>query len=88
MKSMLIAATAAAVLAAGNAYASEDLAKSSGCMKCHAIDAKKKGPSFKASAAKYKGKEAELTKEWKENHEDVKISDADLSKLLKWILSM
>jgi hypothetical protein len=36
-----------------------------------------------ASAAKYKGKEAELVKEWKETHEDVEMSDSDLNTLIK-----
>lgn len=34
----------------------EALLKKSGCMKCHAVSAKKEGPSFKDVAAKYKGK--------------------------------
>ena len=57
MKSIVIVAIAAAGFAvAGVANASEDLAKSSGCMTCHATDTKKMGPSFKDIAAKYKGK--------------------------------
>jgi cytochrome c len=36
--------------------AAEALAKKSGCMKCHSVSAKKEGPSFKDTAAKYKGK--------------------------------
>ena len=44
------------------ANAQEALAKSSGCMNCHAMDTKKMGPSFKDIAAKYKGKaDAEAT---------------------------
>ena len=34
----------------------EALVKKSGCMKCHSVSAKKEGPSFKETAAKYKGK--------------------------------
>jgi cytochrome c len=34
----------------------EAVLKKSGCMKCHAVSAKKEGPSFKDVAAKYKGK--------------------------------
>ena len=42
--------------------AAEALAKKSGCMKCHSVSAKKEGPSFKETAAKYKGKaDAEKT---------------------------
>ena len=36
--------------------AAEALLKKSGCMKCHSVSAKKEGPSFKETAAKYKGK--------------------------------
>jgi len=36
--------------------AAEALAKKSGCTKCHSVSAKKEGPSFKETAAKYKGK--------------------------------
>ena len=45
--------------------AAEALLKKSGCMKCHSVSAKKEGPSFKETAAKYKGKpdaQAALTK--------------------------
>lgn len=89
MKSMLIAATAAAVLLAGNAYASEDLAKSAGCTKCHEIDKKKKGPSFKSISAKFKGKgDAAVVGAFKDADHDVKVSDGDLGSLAKWILSL
>ena len=36
--------------------AAEALMKKSGCMKCHSVSAKKEGPPFKETAAKYKGK--------------------------------
>ena len=36
--------------------AAEALLKKSGCMKCHSVSAKKEGPAFKETAAKYKGK--------------------------------
>ena len=36
--------------------AAEALIKKSGCTKCHSVSAKKEGPSFKETAAKYKGK--------------------------------
>jgi cytochrome c len=40
----------------------EALLKKSGCMKCHSVSADKDGPSFKKTAAKYKGKaDAEAT---------------------------
>lgn len=39
-----------------DADAAQALAKKSNCMKCHSLDKKKDAPSFKESAAKYKGK--------------------------------
>jgi cytochrome c len=42
--------------------AAEALLKKSGCLKCHSVSAKKEGPPFKETAAKYKGKpDAEQT---------------------------
>ena len=93
MKSMLIVVAGAALLmGAGMASAQEDLAKSSGCLNCHAVDTKKAGPSFKDIAAKYKGKadaEATITKAIVEGkgHPKTKASDADVAKLVKWVLS-
>lgn len=39
-----------------DADAAKALAKRNDCMKCHAIDKTKKGPSYKKVAAKYRGK--------------------------------
>ncbi|HET9977776.1 MAG TPA: c-type cytochrome [Burkholderiaceae bacterium] len=39
-----------------DADSAQALAKKSNCMKCHSLDKKKDAPSFKESAAKYKGK--------------------------------
>ena len=36
--------------------AAQALMKKSGCLKCHSVSAKKEGPSFRDTAAKYKGK--------------------------------
>jgi len=94
MKTILIAAAAAAsLMSATMAVAQEDLAKSSGCMNCHATDTKKVGPSFKDIAAKYKGKadaEATLTKALTEGkgHPATKAKPEDVGKLVKWVLSM
>ena len=41
---------------AADAAAAEALMKKSNCSKCHSVAAKKNGPSFKETAAKYKGK--------------------------------
>lgn len=94
MKSMMIAAVlAAGVTAAGSANAQEALAKSSGCLNCHAADTKKIGPAFKDVAAKYKGKadaEATLVANLSatKGHPEVKAKGDDLKSLVKWVLSM
>ena len=94
MKLIAVAAVASiALAAAGAAKAQEALAKSSGCLNCHAVDATKKvGPGFKEIAAKYKGKadaEATLTAKLAEGkgHPAVKASADDVKSLVKWVLS-
>ena len=93
MKLIAMAAVAAVALAAtGTANAQEALAKSAGCTNCHAVDTKKVGPAFKEVAAKYKGKaDAEKTLTAKlskgEGHPPVKASPADITSLVKWVLS-
>jgi cytochrome c len=91
-KLMLIALTTLALAAAGTASAQEALAKSSGCLNCHAVDTKKMGPSFKDVAAKYKGKadaEAKLVAEISaaKGHPAVKASPDDIKTLVKWVLA-
>ena len=88
-----VVVSAALVVAPGAANAQEALAKSSGCLTCHAVDTKKMGPSFKEIAAKYKGKaDAAATIETKlasaKGHPAVKTSADDNKALVKWILSM
>jgi len=100
---------AAAVLATSAAHAesvdvaaAEALAKKSGCMKCHSVSAKKDGPSFKETAAKYKGKpdaEAALYKHLttnptikvdgkEERHESLKTkNDGEIKNVIAYILS-
>jgi cytochrome c len=82
--------------------AAEALMKKSGCNKCHSLSAKKEGPPYKETAAKYKGKadaEASLYKhlttnpkvkvEGKEElHESLKTkNDADIKNVIEYILS-
>jgi len=79
--------------AASAVNAQEALAKSSGCLNCHATDTKKMGPSFKDIAAKYKGKaDAQATLETKlssgKGHPAVKASADDVKSLVKWVLAM
>jgi cytochrome c len=103
MKKLLIPLVLAAFAAPGIASADESLAKSNGCLKCHAVDKKKDGPAYKDVAKKYKGKadaEAKLTaflsKGGKikvdgveEDHKTVKGGDAEVAgKIAKWILSL
>jgi cytochrome c len=91
----LIAMTVVAVIGltgASVANAQEALAKSSGCLNCHATDSKKIGPAFKEVAAKYKGKpDAEAALATKisggKEHPAVKASGDDVKSLLKWVLS-
>ena len=49
-------ALGSAPVARADDAAVEALMKKSNCFKCHAIDKKKDGPSFRETAAKYKGK--------------------------------
>ena len=93
MKVIMLAVVMSFALAAGTAGAQEALAKSAGCLNCHAVDSKKMGPSFKDVAAKYKGKpDAEATLANKlskgEGHPAVKASADDTKSLVKWVLSM
>jgi cytochrome c len=110
MKALHLLAVAAAAFAlttaaqaAPDADAAQKLAKDSGCMKCHAVDKSKKGPSFQKTAAKLKGKpdaEAKVTEMvtkapkvkfedgTEEEHGVVKTKDpAQVKNLVEWILS-
>jgi cytochrome c len=94
MKWISITLTASiGLVAAAPALAEEALAKSSGCLTCHAAEVKKMGPSFKDIAAKYKDKaDAEATLSAKlssaKGHPAVKGSPDDVKSLVKWILSL
>jgi cytochrome c len=58
----IMLAAAMPLAQAQDVASAEALLKKSGCMKCHSVSAKKEGPSFKETAAKYKGKaDAEKT---------------------------
>jgi cytochrome c len=96
MKAVLLSAVCtAALMSAGMAQASPDLAKSAGCVKCHDMDKTKKGaPGFKEVAAKYKGKadgEATILKKIndpKGDHPEMKAKPEDVTGVVKWILSL
>lgn len=93
----------APVSAAIEEAAIEPYLKKQGCMKCHAIDKEKKGPSYKKIAAKYKGKAEGESKSIKnmtdgqkvklddgteEEHKVIETKDqGDLKAIAKWILA-
>jgi cytochrome c len=92
MKSILIATLAASVvLFAATARANADLANTN-CGKCHEMDKKKKGPPYKETAAKFKGKadaEATIFKtiyDPKGDHPELKAKPEDAKTVIKWIL--
>ena len=85
---------------AGNALASEALAKKYNCLTCHAVDKKVIGPSYQDVAAKYKGDagaEAKLIAKVKNGGSgawgqipmppNATVPDADIKALVKWVLS-
>ncbi len=100
---MAIAAAGSLMVAAqASADANVDLAQKSGCLACHGVDKKILGPAYKDIAAKYKGNkeaEAKLVAKVKAGGSGVwgpmpmpanspRISDADITTLVKWILAM
>ena len=85
---------------AGNALASEVLAKKHNCLACHTVDKKVIGPSYQDVAAKYKGDagaEAKLVAKVKNGSAGIwgpvpmppnaSVPDADIKALVKWVLS-
>ncbi len=99
---LLTTAFAASAAPAADAAAALALARKSDCLKCHAVDKKKDGPSYKDVAAKYKGKPDAEQKLYthlttnpmveidgeKEEHTSLKTkNDADIRNVIQWILS-
>ena len=92
MRTIAIIATACLGFAGGIAIASPELAKSSGCMNCHDVAAKKVGPSFKDISAKYKGQadaEAKLVAALSDGkkHPATKGTADEKKTLVKWVLA-
>jgi cytochrome c len=97
------ACSLAAPAPAADADAAMRLARQSNCLKCHAVDKKKEGPSYQEVAAKFKGKpeaHARLVEHitsgervkfpdgHEEDHAIVKTKDkAQIDNLVEWILS-
>ena len=94
VKSFILVAAAAGLLAAGAAQAQSgpDVLKAKGCLNCHDMQKKKVGPAFKDVAAKHQGsKDAEgmLMSKLKEGkgHPKIGASDAELKAALQTVLS-
>ncbi len=85
----VLAFAAAALLASGSALASADLADKQ-CGKCHQLDKKSKGPSYKSMSAKYKGNEAGAIKAVTDkngDHPEVKAKPEEIQSVVKWMLT-
>lgn len=89
-----MAASLLTVTGIAQAQDGQALAKDAGCLKCHTVDKKKKGPAFKTSAAEFKKAGVSGDKavaKIKEAHEaeDLKgvKSDADLKAIVAWVLA-
>jgi cytochrome c len=79
----------------------EALVQKNKCTKCHSVDKKKDGPSFKETAARYKGKadgEAKLARHLssgprikidgvEEEHQILKATEPEAKNLVRYILS-
>lgn len=101
-KPMILAlALGAAVAVSGVARADEALAKKHNCTACHQIDKKNVGPAYKDVAKKYKGQAdavARLSDKVKKGGSGVwgpvpmppnaAVPDADVKKLVEWVLAM
>ena len=92
--------SAGLLASAGNALASDALAKKYNCLACHAVDKKLVGPAYRDVAAKYKGDagaEAKLVAKVKNGGvgawgqipmpPNASVPDADIKAMVKWVLS-
>jgi cytochrome c len=84
--------------------AAQDLAKASGCFKCHGVEKKKDGPALRDAAAKYRedpqaeaklihhvtsGEKVKFDDGHEEDHKKVKTNDPNQTRnLVQWILSL
>ena len=101
---LVIALSVASRSVAADANAAQDLAKASGCFKCHGVDKKKDGPALRDAAAKFKiqadaedklifhvtsGEKVKFPDGHEEEHKKVKTKNPDETKnLVRWILSL
>lgn len=86
-----------------DAAAARKMARANSCLRCHAVEKKKEGPSYHAIAYKYKGQDGALQQLVKHitsgekvrlsdgHEEDHKITksrdDAEIRNLVAWILA-
>ena len=88
------------LLMSASVFANPKLADEKGCLACHAVDAKRIGPSFKDVAAKYandKTAVATLATKVRKGGGGVwgsipmpanaQVSDAEAKKLVEWVLT-
>jgi cytochrome c len=84
--------------------AAQDLAKASGCFKCHGLEKKKDGPALRDAAAKYRddpeaeakliyhvtsGEKVKFEDGHEEQHKKVKTQNLDETRnLVRWILGL
>ncbi len=100
-KAIVSAIIGAGMVVSGSVLASEEFAKSKGCLACHAVDKKIVGPAFKDVAQKYAGQkdaEAKLAEKVVKGGSGVwgqipmppnpKVSADEANKLVQWILSL
>jgi cytochrome c551/c552 len=103
---MGLAAGAAMLFGAGQASADLDLARTAGCLACHAVETKIVGPSWKDVNARYAGQDGarekligKIKSGGQGNWTDVtggvpmppyspRVSDADIEKLVDFVLNM
>jgi cytochrome c len=92
------------VVSATDELAARELAKSSGCFKCHAVEKKKDGPALRDAAAKYKGspdaeekllfhitsgEKVKFEDGHEEEHKKVKSRNPNETRnLVRWILAL
>ncbi|OYU00691.1 MAG: cytochrome C' [Burkholderiales bacterium PBB1] len=88
------------LLISASAFANPELAEKKGCLACHAVDAKRIGPSFKDVAAKYAGDKkvvAALASKVRKGGGGVwgsipmpantQVSEAEAKQLVEWVLA-
>ena len=101
---LLVLAAFSPRLRAADVDAAQDLAKASGCFKCHGVEKKKDGPALRDAAAKFRpmadaqekliyhitsGEKVKFPDGHEEAHKKVKTQDPKATaNLVQWILSL